>query len=150
MDLAGEVDRSWTVWADAADDTDQHDLALALFGAAPAGHRDGTDLARAALLVQTGRYTQAVALLAANGYADLPEESRATWPDLVLAAGRAGTGDATAYRWLMACARRFDDAAEAWRLCYLVAAAAAGINDRPRPCLQRIMNVDDVRRDPPL
>ena len=130
-DIADEVTHSWTTWAQAAENIDRHEVALALLEAAPnTSHDAATAVFGATLLLQIGQHAQAVAVLAGIGYSELPDENRATWPDLVLAASRAAGGDSVAYRWLMGCARRFDGTAEAWRLCYLVAAAATGINDR--------------------
>lgn len=130
--IADEVTHSWLSWALAAEDRDQLELALALFGAVPTqpGEED-VAVSRAAVLLQVGQPAQAVALLAEHGYTELPVVSRAAWPDLVLSAARAAAGDETAYRWLMVCARRFDDAPDARRLSYLVAAAASGMHDRP-------------------
>ncbi|WP_203684321.1 hypothetical protein [Actinoplanes siamensis] len=123
---------SWPSWALAAEDRDESELALALFGGLPAELADeSVAVSRAALLLRVGQPAQAVAVLAEHGYTKLPEVNRAAWPDLVLAAGSAAVGDQAAYRWLMACVRRFQDASDAWRLNYLVAAAATGVHDRP-------------------
>jgi len=126
-----DVDRSWSLWAAAADDDDRHDLALAMLDGVPAPHDDEeTTVSRAALLLRAGRAPEAVAALARCGVSELPTDRRISWPLLVLAGSLAATGDATAYRWLLASAGRMVGAAEAWRVSYLVAAAAAGIGER--------------------
>jgi hypothetical protein len=125
--LADEVTQSCPTWARAAESIDRYELALTLLDATPDADDDVT---RAALLLQTGQPARALALLAAQGYGDLPDVAQAVWPDLVLGACRAAAGDTEAYRGLRACARRFDGAADGWRLCYLIAAAAAGVSDR--------------------
>lgn len=126
------MDRSWSAWAAAADDSDRHELALAMLDALPAKERDahGTAVTRAALLLQVGRARDAVAALEGCGVNELRTDGRESWPHLVLAASRAATGDASAYRWLLASAGRLNGAPEVWQVSYLVAAAAAGMGER--------------------
>jgi hypothetical protein len=125
------VEQSWLAWAAAADDGDRHELALTLLDAMPPEQRDAnTAVTQATLLLQTGQAGRAISILEGLGVTDLPDDRRASWPHLVLAAGRAAAGEVDAYRWLMSSAGRLSTAVDAWRVSYLVAVAATGIGDR--------------------
>ncbi|MBM2616605.1 hypothetical protein JIG36_13655 [Actinoplanes sp. LDG1-06] len=117
------VEDSLTHWLAAADELDAFDVALAL-PAADDGER--AVLARVRLLLLAGRPQEALVLLSRLHITHLPTGPATSWPDLLLAACRAASGDPGAYRWLLSAVAALPDA---WQLLYLVGAAAEQCGD---------------------
>jgi hypothetical protein len=118
------------VWAAAAGDDDQLDLALALLDEADVPDQStALILVRARLLLLGRRPGEALDLLRTHEIAGVSGAKQATWADLVFSACLAACGDQNAYRWLLQEASPFADGEDGWRVAYLVATAAAQIGD---------------------
>jgi hypothetical protein len=119
------LDDSWLTWAATADDADELTLAGSLLESAPSDrHTTDVGVAHARLLLLQGQPGAALAELARLGLTEVPVEGPRSWSELVLVAARAATGDPVSFQRLIEAASRTAGEPQAWRVAYLVAAAA--------------------------
>ena len=128
---AATTDHQWRQWATAADDLDEFELALTLLDRSPEGLSDEfVAVERARLLLMLRRPVDGLAALDQAGIAWASVEGEFNWSDAVRAACQAAARDDESFRWLIWAASVVAGTPQAWRLTYLIAAAASQRSDQ--------------------
>jgi hypothetical protein len=114
---------SLALWAAAADDGDELEVALLLAESGPfEGDAQGA-VVRARQLLLLGRPRDSLVILDQAGFSAPADDLPTSWAGFVLAACRAATGDTAAYRALLSATASTLPSPDSWRNAYLVAAA---------------------------
>jgi hypothetical protein len=130
---AQEMASSLPLWVEAADDSDELEVALWLTGenlSAPIGSVEPA-VVRARLLLLLSRPDEAVAVLDRAKISSPGDELPTRWEGFVLVACQAAAGDRAAYSTLLRATANVPPSRDSWRTAYLVAAAAEQLGDYP-------------------